>query len=76
MIFYGSNVFSSLRYPFITKFLTCGPISFLSKFMTDLIKSSLFNQALISFQSGFSAFLLNRAITGSKANLTASGGLA
>ena len=40
------------------------------------MKSSLFNHNLISFQSGFSAFLLKSAITGSNANLTASGGLA
>lgn len=44
--------------------------------MTDLMKSSLFNHVFMSFQSGFSAFLFKRAITGSNANLTASGGLA
>lgn len=40
------------------------------------MKSSLFNHNLISFQSGFSPFLLKSAITGSKANFTASGGFA
>jgi hypothetical protein len=57
-------------------YFTFGGMSFLSKFMIDLMKSSRLSQVLMSFHSGFEACFDISAMTGSRASFTAGGGVA